>query len=115
MRNKLKNSTRLALTTAFLFISTISRAERVDVCQPADSVLVTIEDFKYIQTWAEFGLTCEKTTIKLTEQIERDRITIETLDKRLLKEKRRNKRLKTICGVLGGSLGVCVVYIGMTH
>lgn len=87
----------------------------MDVCQPADSVLITIEDFKYIQTWAEFGLTCEKTTIKLTEQIERDRITIETLDKELLKQQRRNNRLKAICGVLGGSLSVCIVYIGMTH
>lgn len=87
----------------------------MDVYQPRDSVQIDIEDFKYIQTWAEFGLTCEKTTVKLTEQIERDRLTIETIDKELLKQKRQNRRLKTICGVLGGSLGVCVVYIGMTH
>lgn len=115
MQNNLKNSTRLALTTAFLFMSMISKAAPVDVYQPRDSVQIDIEDFKYIQTWAEFGLTCEKTTVKLTEQIERDRLTIETIDKELLKQKRQNRRLKTICGVLGGSLGVCVVYIGMTH
>lgn len=78
-------------------------------------MLITIEDFKYIQTWAEFGLTCEKTTVKLSEQIERDRIIIETLDNELIEKQRRNNRLKAVCGVLGSSLSICVVYIWMTH
>lgn len=111
MQNKLKNSTRLALITALLFTSMISKAAPVDVCQPADSVQIDIEDFKFIQTWAEFGLTCEKTTAKLTDQIERDRITIETLDKELIDQRGKNDRLRTICGVLGSSLGVCIVWL----
>ena len=84
-------------------------------CHTTDSVKISLDDYKYIQKWAEYGVECEKTVILLEQQIAKDAARVEKMEKELNKEREKNKKTKTafrITAVIAAAeLAVIILFI----
>lgn len=97
-----------------MLISEISWSAQTDVYQQdtrEDSVCIPIEQWQYIQTWAEFGFACDTINERLVMQIDQDMKRTEKMQKELDKERKRNKRNKTTVKVLIAICGVQLIAI----
>jgi len=85
-----------------LSISATSLKERaIENLHSTDSVYIPLEQWKYIQSWAEYGFACEKEVKLLKEQIAKDAARTEKMQDELNSERKKNKRSKNGIKVIG--------------
>lgn len=93
---------RLVQATALIFMLTTSaNAQRADSLT-LDSVYIALNDYKFVQTWAEFGIACEKTVYKLNDQLIEDAVKIAEAEKELEKAQKKHTRAKKTAQLFGG-------------
>ena len=98
------------LWVLFVTLTTSKNAQATDF--PTDSLIsIPLEDYKFVQAWAEFGLACESATLLLENQIIKDGQRVELMSTELDKSYESRKRLKFIASLLGVGLATSIIYI----
>lgn len=107
----MKKLIQLLPMMALLAILTTSKSVLATDCPNDSLITITLEDYKYIQVWAEFGLSCEEVTDLLESQIIKDGERVDEMSKELDKSYRKQSRLKVLSTFLGSGLAVSIIYI----
>jgi len=98
------------LLALFVTLTASKSAQAIDF--PTDSIVsIPLEDYKFVQAWAEFGLACESATLLLENQIIKDGQRVELMSTELDKSYESRNRLKFIASLLGVGLASSIIYI----
>lgn len=91
----MKTLTQLLLATVLtLTLTTSVIAQETDsLREDTTTIRISLDDYKYIQAWAEYGVTCDSIVQDLTKQIEKDAARTVEMAEEIDKLKKQNKRL----------------------